>query len=119
MRAFLSRQHDIPQNLPIAVGLALPDGEKPATIDRQFAVLEQPDFSISGFVGEVTVDDEFLRVDFRRAYQTSACKSIAIHLLDFGPALNAGAVDRNKRCILSIGRGNCRGVAGLHGDDEL
>jgi hypothetical protein len=39
----LSRQHDIPQNLPIAVGLALPDGEKTAAIDRQFAVLNQSD----------------------------------------------------------------------------
>jgi len=40
----LSRQHDIPQNLPIAVSLALPDGEKTAAIGRQFAIFEQPDF---------------------------------------------------------------------------
>jgi hypothetical protein len=29
------------------------------------------------------------------------------------------AVDRNEICILSIGRGNRRGIAGVHGDDEL
>src|SRR5215510_1462140 len=78
-----SRQHDIPQNLPIAVGLALPDGEKTAAIDRQSAVFKQPDFPISRFIGEVTVDDEFLRVNFRRACRTRACKSIAVHLLNF------------------------------------
>jgi hypothetical protein len=68
------------RNLPIAVGLALPDGEKPAAIDRQFAVFQQPDFSITRFISEITVDDEFLRVDFRRARRTRAGKSIAVIL---------------------------------------
>ena len=116
---FLSWQHDIPQNLPIAVGLALPHGEKAPAIDRQFAVFDQSDLPIPRFIGEITVDDDFLRVNCRRVCQTSACKSIAVHLLDFRAALNAGAVDGNERRILRIGRGNCRGVAGLHSDDEL
>ena len=59
----VSRQHNVPQNLPIAVGLALPDGEKTAAVDRQFPVFEHPDFAVSRFIGEVTVDHEFLRVD--------------------------------------------------------
>jgi hypothetical protein len=43
----LSRQHDIPQNLPLPVRLALPHGEKAPTIDRHLAIFEQPDFPIS------------------------------------------------------------------------
>jgi len=37
-------------NFPIAVGLALPDGEKPATIDRQFAVQQKVCAAILGLL---------------------------------------------------------------------
>src|SRR6266540_7553951 len=85
-----SRKNDVAQDLPFAVGLALPDREKATAMDRELALFERPNFGVSRFVGKLSVDNESLRVDFRRARETRALESRAVHILDFGSALSAG-----------------------------
>ena len=117
--AFQSRQDHVTQDLPFAVSLTLPNGEKPAAIDRELTLFERPDFSVSRFIRKLSVDDDSLRIDFRRARETRALEPSAIHLLDFASTLNAGSVDRDENRTLGVRRGNRGGVASLHCHDKL